>query len=328
MPGTSYEKIFDDVTTLSNASSAPGVVDQTFREHDVWKRIAGDGNRVSSTFTQDRYEFSVKAGRNKSLKYFQTTTAEVDLFDTQHTTKAWVPPAILGGVIVYNDVEKEQVEGSKDALISLQKIKMEALEDSFMDVLSENLYGDGAAGTTIGLGAWVPVSPGSFTVAGLSEASYEMWQPLYEPTVGVWKNMGAFGATKDKLRRTIDSVADGTKRVDLLICDSETAHLHHDSLGAKVEYHSNATLGKVGEWEMTYMGIPLVPDRNCEDGTIIGLRTKFIKLVVSPGMNMKVSGTRYLEKSPMVSYNFVVFRHQLVFLRRNVHFRFDGITAA
>ena len=116
MPGTSYEKIFDDVTTLSNASSAPGVVDQTFREHDVWKRIADESHRVSSTFTQDRYEFSVKAGRNKSLKYFQTTTAEVDLFDTQHTTKAWVPPAILGGVIVYNDVEKEQVEGSKDAL--------------------------------------------------------------------------------------------------------------------------------------------------------------------------------------------------------------------
>jgi hypothetical protein len=327
MPGTSYEKVFDDVTTISNASSAPGVVDQTFREHDVWKRFADENHRVSSTFTQDRYEFKVKAGRNKSLKYFQTTTAEVDLFDTQHMTTAWVPPAILGGVIVYNDIEKEQVEGSQDALISLQRVKMEALEDSFRDVLSENLYGDGAAGTTIGLGSWVPVSPGSYTVANLSEATYDVWNPFHQPTVGAWKNFGGHGATKDLLRRAIRAVADGTKKVDILVCDDETANLHHDALGAKVEYHNNAAYGKVGEWEMTYMGIPIVPDRNCDDGTVIGLRTKYIKLVVSPGMNMKVSGTRYLEKSPLVSYNFVVFRHQLVFLRRNVHFRFDGITA-
>jgi hypothetical protein len=327
MPGTSYEKVFDDVTTLSNASSAPGVVDQTFREHDVWNRIAGEGNRVSSTFTQDRYEFSVKAGRNKSLKYLQSTTAEVDLFDTQHTTKAWVPPAILGGVIVYNDIEKEQVEGSKDALVSLQKIKMEALQDSFLDTLSENLYGDGSAGTTIGLGAWVPVNPGSYTVAALSEATYEMWQPLHVPSVGAWKNFGGFGATKDLLRRAIRSVADGTKKVDLLIADDETVNLHHDALGPKVQYHSNSTLGEIGKWELTYMGIPIVADRNCDDATVIGLRTKYIRMVVSPGMNMKVSSTRYLEKSPLVSYNFVVFRHQLVFLRRNVHFRFDGITA-
>lgn len=325
MGGTSYTKEFDDIATLVNASTLPGLIDQRFLDHPVWKRIGAPENRIESRFAQDRFEIGLRAGRNKSLKFFQSATTEVDLFDTQYTTKGWYPPAILGGVVVYTDIEKEMVEGNRDALKSLQQEKLDILEDSVDATMSSNLWGDGSGGTTLGLGAFVPVSPGSNTVGALSESTYPMWQPYYQ-SIGAWKNFGYFGATKDNVVRAINLVADGTRRVNLFICDLETWALHHDSLGAKVQYVGQDTFGKLGQFELSLLGIPLIPDKDADAGTLIGLQTKYIKLVVSPGMNMRVSPTRYLEKSPLVSYNFWVFRHQLVFTRRNVHFRLDGIT--
>jgi hypothetical protein len=323
--GTSYTKTFDDVTTLVAADTLPGLIDQRFLDHPIWRIIGAPENRIESRFAQDRVEIAVRAGRNKTLKFFQSATTEVDLFDTQYTTKGWYPPAILAGVVVYTDIEKEQVEGNRTALKSLVQEKMDILEDSVDATMSSVLWGDGSAGTTMGFGAFVPVSPGTFTVGALSEATYPMWQPYYE-SIGAWKTFGYFGSTTDKVIRAINMCADGTKRVNLLACDLETWALHHDSLGAKVSYYQQDQFGKIGSYTLQLMGIPLVADKDADAGTLIGLNTKYIKLVVSPGMNMRVSPTKTLEKSPLVSYNFWVFRHQLVFTRRNVHFRLDGIT--
>lgn len=323
MPGTSYTKEFDDITTISNASVLPGVIDQTFNEHPGWKELSK--NREESTFTQDRLEIKVRAGRNKTLKYFSSATAEVDLFDTQHMTSGWVSPAILGGVVVYTDIEKEQVGNDTNAIISLQRVKMEALEDSVSEVLGQQLYGDGTAGTTMGLGAWLPVSPGSFTVAALAEASYPMWVPYYEASIGSWATSGYQGSTKDKIIRAVRYVANGTQKINLFLTDDSTWARYHDKNAGKVQFHTKDAYGNVGGYDAQILGIPLIPDKDCDADTLFGINTKFVKLVVSKGMNMRVSPTRYLEKSPLVSYNFWVFRHQLVFTRRNVHFRVDGI---
>lgn len=324
MGGTTYTKEFDDITTLANASMLPEIVDQTFNDHPGWAELSK--NREESTFTQDRLEIKVRAGRNKTLKYFSSATAEVDLFDTQYMTSGWVNPAILGGVVVYTDVEKEQVEGNPDAIKSLQRIKMETLEDSVAEVLGQQLYGDGSAGTTMGLGAWLPVSPGAFTVAALSESSYPMWVPYYEGSVGSWATSGYQGSTKDKIIRAIRLVADGTKKVNLLLTDDSTWARWHDRNATKIQFTTSAEYGNVQKWDAQILNIPLIPDKDADADTLIGINTKYVKLVVSKGMNMRVSPTRYLEKAPMVSYNFWVFRHQLVFTRRNVHFRMDGIS--
>lgn len=321
--GSSYTKEFDDITTATNASVIPGLVNQVLLDHPIYAELAAPERRMTSPFAQNRAEVKVRAGRNNSVKFFSSATAEVDLFDQQHMTSAWFEPAILGGAVVYTDVEKEQTEG-RDGIISLQRVKMETLEETFKEVISQNLYGDGSAGTTLGLGALVPVSPGSYTVGHLSEASYPFWVPYYEGNCGSWPSFGYFGSTGDKVITLINTCSDGTTAPDLLVTDQATWERFHRSLGSKVQYVSNDSFGNIGKLTLRILGTKLIWDKECDANTLFALHTKWFSLVSSPGMNMRVSQTRYLDRQPMVSYNFVVWRHQMIIKRRNLQGRTDG----
>jgi hypothetical protein len=324
MAGTSYTKEFNDITTLVGASMLPEIFKQTFDDQPTWGELTK--NQETDPFAHDRLEIKVQAGRNKTLRNFTSATTEIDLYDTQHLTSGWVSPAMLGGVVVFTELEKIQVEGNSDAAKSLVRIKYEALEDSVGEVLGLQVFGDGTAGTTMGLGAWLPVSPGSYTVAALSEASYPMWVPYYEGGIGAYANFGYQGATKDKIIRVMRTVADGNRKPNKLICDDETWALWHDKNAAKIQFHKKDDYGNVGGYDAFILGVPLIPDHNCDAGTIFGINTKYVKYVVSKGANARMTETRTLEKMPLISYNFWWHRYQVVFTRRNVHFRIDGIS--
>jgi hypothetical protein len=322
--GTSYTKEFDDITTATNASVIPGLFNQLLTDHPVYSELTAADNRMTSTFAQNRLEWKVRAGLNNSIKYFSTATAEVDLFDQEHMTTAWAEPALMGGAVVYTDVEKEQTEG-RDGVISLQRVKMEALEDAFKEILSANLFGDGTGGTTMGLGAWVPVSPGTATVAHLSEATYDFWVPYYQGGAGAWNSFGYLTAG-DKVITMLNTCADGSMQPDLLIMDQTTWERFHRSLAGKVAFHTNEAFGEIGKQSLRIWGKKLVWDKAADPNTLIALHSKRFKWVTSPSMNMRVSPTRYLERQPLVSYNFVVLRHQLICTQRNIQGRLDEWT--
>lgn len=322
--GSSYTKEFDDITTATNASVIPGLVNQLLTDHPVYSELTKSENRMSSTFAQNRVEWKVRAGLNNSVKYFSSATAEVDLYDQAHMTSAWAEPSILGGAVLYTDVEKEQTEG-RDGIISLQRVKMEALEDTFKEILSDNLFGDGTAGTTMGLGAWVPVSPGSNTVAHLSETTYKFWKPYYEASAGAWGSYGYLTAG-DKVITGLNTCSDGNEQPDLLIFDQTTFERFHRTLGGKVQFHTNEAFGEIGKQTLRIWGKKIVWDKQADPNTVIMLHSKYFRWVTSPGMNMKVYPTKYLERQPMVSYNFMVLRHQLICTRRNIQGRIDGWT--
>ena len=72
--------------------------------------------------------------------------------------------------------------------------------------------------------------------------------------------------------------------------------------------------------KLSLKGLP-----KCDPDTIFAIHTDLLQMVVSPGMNMRVYPTRHLDRQPMISYNFIAFRHQMVPKRRNVLGRADGI---
>jgi len=325
--GTSYTRYFDNVTTLANESMAKEIVRQVFAEHKFFKRMMQPENVVYNRFVDDKFFIRVRAGKATNIKYMSGPTDTIELFDDQLFTRAWFTPAILAGAIMYTDTEKEQTEGSDDALEILQSEKTEAYQESVGEIVNQNLYSDGSLNTTMGLGSIIPVNPGSYVVGQIDEAQYPFWKSYYLPNFGSWATYGPGGTGRNKLLALINATTYGQKKPNMLLTDQTTIERYYNSLEKKIEYTSAGSFGKIGSDidDLSFMGIPFVWDRDCDPDTIFSNHTDLMKMVVSPGMNMRVYPTRYLDKQPMISYNFIAFRHQMVPKRRNVLGRADGI---
>lgn len=325
--GTSYTKFFDNVTSISNESMTREIVVQSFNENAFYREVMK--NVEYNRFVDDKFFIPVRAGKATNIKYLDGAAGEIDLHDDQLFTRSWYTPAILAGAVLYSDTEKEQVEGNEDALTSLQKQKMEVFQDSVGEIINQNLYGDGSLSTTLGLGALVPVSPGAFVVGAIDEAQYPFWKSYYLPAFGSWKTYGPKGTGINKLLKFIHALTYNQKQPDLLLMDYNTVERYETQEESKVQIFSADMLGKISisasDDSLSYKGVRIVPDRDADPDTIFGLHTDLFRMVVSPGMNMRVSPTRYLERQPLISFNFVAFRHQLVCKRRNVNGRADGI---
>lgn len=321
---------FDNVTTIANAKTLREVTKQSFSEHPFYDEMMKPENLIYDKFVDDKFFIPVKAGKASNIKYLDGVAGEIDLYDDQLMTKAMFSPAILAGAILYTDAEKEQVENNTDAITSLQKEKTETFTDTVSEIVNQSLYGDGSAFTTLGLGTFAPVSPGNYTVGGLDETSYRFWKSYYLPDFGSWKVYGPNGSGKNLLNRLINAVTFNRKKPTLLLTDIPTIERYTDNLETRIRYTDAGSYGKIGGStvadDLSYAGIRFIGDRDCDPDTLFALHLQFFKMVVSPGMNMRVSPTKTLERQPMISYNFFSWRHQVVCKRRNVQARADGIT--
>ncbi len=327
MEGTQYIKWFDNVTTLANESMSKEIIRQVFVEHKFFKQMMKPENIVYSRFVDDKHFFSVRVGTVTNIKYMNGPTDTIELFDDQLFTKGWITPAILAGAIMYTDTEKEQCNGDDGALETLQNEKTEAFKESTGEIVNNGLFSDGSLNTTMGLGAIVPVNPGSYVVANIDEAQYPLWKSYHMPNFGSWAVYGPNGTGFNKLLRLVNATTYNQKKPNMFLTDLATQERYYNGLEHKVEYTSAGAFGKIGADldDLSWNGIPFVADRDCDPDTIFALHTDLLKMVVSPGFNMRVYPTKSLERQPMISYNFIAFRHNVLPKRRNVLGRADGI---
>jgi hypothetical protein len=74
------------------------------------------------------------------------------------------------------------------------------------------------------------------------------------------------------------------------------------------------------------LGAKYINDKDCDSGTILMLHPQDFRFYVSPGMNFKMLPMMRIPNQPLVQFQFMSFRHELVCTRRNRQARLSGWT--
>lgn len=230
----------------------------------------------------------ITLGRNPnvtSTQYYNTVpVAQTDEFNTLEYT--W--SRVVGSVIIS---DQEQDENKGDAMIfKLLKAKMEVLEESIKEKFGEYLYGAGAGTDPLGLEALVPLDPTTGTIGGLSRAETQLRTSSYD-----------FGGTLDSttIEEAIDDVlldlTVGTDKPDLILAGRNFMRAYRAAVRDKLvvnlsDLKKSGASGMVdlGFGGIAHDGIPIVYDENCPVNRAYFLNSKYLRLHILKGVNMKV----------------------------------------
>lgn len=128
----------------------------------------------------------------------------------------------------------EELQNSgEEAIIDLLESRIENAEDTFMNGMSQGVYGDGTVtGSVNGLQLLVSSSPGSGIVGGIDRATWTFWQ---NQAYGAVTNGGA-AATAANIQNYMDSLwvtlVRGRDAPDLIVADNNYYKYYWQSLQA------------------------------------------------------------------------------------------------
>jgi hypothetical protein len=169
---------------------------------------------------------------------------------------------------------------SPEEVIGLLDPKMEAAGFTIKDNLSKQLYGDGtgnAAQDMDGLANAVDDGTNYPTYGGQSRADI--------PKLAA--NLNAVGGafSFDMMQASYGSATDGDEAPDLIVSSQSI----WDKAWARSQPQQRIMMGEstaeVGFNAIRYNGAIWLPDNYCPAGTIFGLNTKYIELIINSNMN-------------------------------------------
>lgn len=318
---------WDSAATLLMAKRAPGLARQTIDDNPLTEALAI--NEITSMMGK-RIEVPLEIGTNPNVTYLQSFDATVEMTQTEVATMATYKPSLLCCPIKFNDYEKKQAS-SPESFDSYITLKEGQARRSMATFLNQHLYGAGAGGVTLGLGAFVPTTVGTNTVGTIAEATNPFWRSQVRTGAGSWAANGHHGTANDYMLNmwlTCSSSSNGmTGAPDLLIADTTVYEFYEANEGQKVRLISNNP-GPGGIYgATTYRGRPFVFDKMCDAGTIFMLHKNSFQWYAAPGMNMDVSPMmRAGANQPYVSFVVITLFHQLTNNRRNLNGKITGWT--
>lgn len=230
----------------------------------------------------------ITLGRNPnvtSTQYYNTIPiAQTDEFNTLEYTWA----RVVGSVII-SDQEEDENKGDT-MIFKLMKAKLEVLEESIKEKFSDYLYGAGAGTDPLGLEALIPLDPTVGTIGGLSRAEPQLRTSSYD-----------FNGTLDStnIEEAIDDVlldlTMGTDKPDIILAGRNFMRAYRAAVRDKVvinlsELKKGGTGGLVdlGFGGIGHDGIPIVYDENCPVDRAYFINSKYLRLHMLKGVNMKV----------------------------------------
>jgi len=230
----------------------------------------------------------ITLGRNPnvtSTEYFNTVpVAQTDEFNTLEYTWSRVV-----GTVIISDQEQDENKGDT-AIFKLLKAKMEVLEESIKEKFSDYLYGAGAGTDPMGLQALIPDDPTTGTIAGLSRAETQLRTSAYDFS-------GTLDATniEEAMDDVLLDLTVGTEKPDLILAGRNWIRAYRAAVRDKLVVNLS-DLKKGGASGMVDLGfggvahdnIPMVYDENCPVNKAYFINSKYLRLHILKGVNMKV----------------------------------------
>lgn len=230
----------------------------------------------------------ITLGRNPnvtSMEYFnRLPIAQTDEFDTLRYS--W--SRVVGTMIIS---DQEQDENKGDSMIfKLLKAKMEVLEESIKEKFSDYLYGVGAGTDPNGLAALIPDDPTVGFMGGLNRATQPQLRTSAYNFAGSLDSTNIEEIFDDVL---LDLNMNGDKP-DIILAGRNIYRQYRAAIRDKVVINlSDLKKGGSGMVDLGFEGIghngvPIVYDENCPVDRAYFINSKYLRLHMLKGVNMKV----------------------------------------
>lgn len=226
-------------------------------------------------------------GRNPNVTayeyYDQLPVAQTNEFTT--VEYRW---SRVAGTVIISDQEEDENTG--DAMIfKLMKAKLDVLEESIKEKFSEYLYAVGGGSDPLGLASLIPDDPTTGTLGTINRATENQWR------TSSYNFAGGLDATN--IEEAFDDVLlDLTlksDKPDLILAGRNIYRTYRAACRDKVVFNlSDTSNGKrmmdLGFGGMSHQNIPLVYDEDCPVNKVYFINSKYLRLHILKGVNMKV----------------------------------------
>ena len=236
----------------------------------------------------------------------------LNIAPSQTFTAAEYPIRQSACAVSISGLEELQNSG-EEAIIDLLESRIENAEDTFMNGMSNGIYGDGTVtGSVGGLQLLVATSPSSGVVGGIDRATWSFWQNI---AYGAVTNGGA-AASSANIQNYMDSLwvqlVRGRDAPDLIVADNNYYKFYWQSLQAIQRIQSEN-----GEGEFGVLGYQTLKYNTADvvlDGGFQGISTDPLPFETSagtsavggvPASSMYFLNTKYIHWRPHARRNMV-----------------------
>jgi hypothetical protein len=226
-------------------------------------------------------------GRNPNVTSYEYYDSLPLAQTNEFTTVSYTWSRVAGSVII-SDQEEDENTG-ESMIFKLMKAKMDVLEESIKEKFSEYLYAVGGGSDPLGLASLIPDDPTTGTLGGISRATETQWR------TSAYDFDGGLDATN--IEEAFDDILMDltlkSDKPDLILCGRNIYRLYRAACRDKIVMNlSDTANGKrmmdLGFGGMSHQNIPLVYDEDCNVNKTYFINSKFLRLHMLKGVNMKV----------------------------------------
>lgn len=294
-------------TTLRNRTGV--LADNMSRNNALLTRLNRRGK--IKTFSGGRTIVQeLNYANNQTFQYYSGYQV-LNIAPSQTFSAAEYPIRQAAVAVSISGLEELQNSG-EEAIIDLLESRIENAEDTFMNGLSQGIYGDGSVtGSVNGLQNLVSSSPTSGIIGGIDRATWTFWQ---NQAYGAVTNGGA-AATSANIQHYMNTMytrlVRGRDVPDLIVADNNYWTLYLESLQAiqRIQTEGRASdVAEVGFQTLKYMGSDVVLDGGFQGFTtdpFPGETSSGNGLGGAPASTMYFLNTKYLHWRPHSRRNMV-----------------------
>ena len=207
-------------------------------------------------------------------------------------TSVELPWKYLSISITISAQEEFENSGDKARIFNLLEGKIKQAELSLRLLMNTQLFGDGTGNSSkdiTGLALAVEDGAAWSTYGGIdsSTADGSFWRNQYIDAASATFSTAAGKSTVGiaKMRTMVNNCSRGNSKPDLIMTTQDLFESYEANIEGDKLRLTNTKMGEVGFSNLTYKGIPIVFDEDCNANTMLFLNSEFIKLIVGKGRN-------------------------------------------
>jgi hypothetical protein len=279
-------------------------------------------------------QIPVEYGNNSNTKFFNPyDSANTD--PSEFSLPAIYPWRHVVSAATVSDIEQVANSG-KEKLFDLFEGRLRQCVRSTVNLIGSEIYSDGTnfgGNTIVGLAAGiatVPASdPASGAVGGIPAAANVFWRNNSTPALGSFAVNGVNGSASDGIETMFNTCTDGmADRPNAFLSAQNVYEFYNKSLLGTVRYVTPEAL-QVGDFAfggLQYKGVPWYWDRQCPNGRMYFINTKYVHFYVDPMMLFTWTEPRAWPNQ-LTNTRLMTLRCALVYKSRMFNGVVDGITA-
>ncbi len=241
--------------------------DQVFNGRPLFAKLNADGNkkRQNGGFTLRQ---PLMVASNTSGGWMASGYDQIDFTPQGGTDYAEFPIKLYHKTVVMSEVEQDQNSGESEQ-IDLWEFKVSQAKLAAQTQFNQDLYKDGTQDSAAITGLKALVG-NTGTYAGISRTSNSYWQCQIDTTTEALDD-------DDMLSMYNLCSQNGESFPNLIITTRALYEKYHQMLVPNVRYEDKQ-MANLGFQHVTFQGIPVVWDNDCQSGTMYFLNTKHIFL--------------------------------------------------